>query len=74
MIDLPYGVKIVVQLIFYGGKGCSTLLLNDNCLSNKYNNTCTISDSAFRDFTSDYELNNGNPLFSVSEFEVYEIN
>ena len=59
---------------FFCGKGLSTLVLTDNCLNHNCNNTCPLADSAFMNFTFDYELNNGKQNFSVSEFEVYEIN
>ena len=58
---------------FYNNKGgLSTLYLNDNCF-NKDSNTCQIKDSSYTNFIKDYELNNGNLYFKVSEFELYEI-
>ena len=59
---------------FYGGRGCSTLLVSNNFLSDSNNNTCTLEDTAFNGFNSDYELNNGNQCFSISDFEIYEVN
>ena len=52
--------------------GLSTLVLVDKCL-NSNSNTCPIKDSVFINFSKDYELNNGNLFFRVSEFEIYEI-
>ena len=58
---------------FYNGNGSfSTLVVTDNCLKN-LSNTCCKNDSSFQNFTIDYELNNGNQNFNVSEMEIYEI-
>ena len=48
------------------------MVLVDKCL-NSNSNTCPIKDSVFINFSKDYELNNGNLFFRVSEFEIYEI-
>ena len=59
---------------FYNGKGgASTLRVNDVCLSNEYSNTCKISDTSFKGFCNDFELNNRKQCFSVFEFEIYEV-
>ena len=63
------------QLInFYNNKNnaYSTLVLVDRCINNKCN-TCQIKDTSYINFTKDYELNNGQLYFQVSEFELYEI-
>ena len=63
------------QLInFYNNKhnAYSTLALVDCCL-NKGGVTCQIKDTSYLNFTKDYELNNGQLSFQVSEFELYEI-
>ena len=59
---------------FYNNKNnaCSSLVLLDHCLNNKCN-TCQIKDTSYINFTKDYELNNGQLYFQVSEFELYEI-
>ena len=36
-------------------------------------NTAQISDTSYQNFSIDYELNNGEQYFNVSEMEVYEI-
>ena len=59
---------------FYRGRGCSTLRVSNNFLSYSCNNTCTLEDTAFNGFNSDYELNNGKQCFSISDFEIYEVN
>ena len=62
-----------VLINFYNNKGgYSTLYLNDNCF-NRCSNTCQIKDSSYTNFIKDYELNNGNLYFKVSEFGLYEI-
>ena len=59
---------------FHNAKGgYSTLYVINNCLS-KRSNTCCKNDSSYQNFTIDYELNNGNQFFIVSEMEIYEIN
>ena len=59
---------------FHNAKGgYSTLYVINNCLS-KRSNTCCKNDSSYQNFTIDYELNNGNQFFNVSEMEIYEIN
>ena len=63
-----------VLINFYNSKGgLSTLYLGENCLTSKNCTTCTIKDSSYTNFFRDYELNNGNQRFQVSEFELYEI-
>ena len=58
---------------FHNGNGkLSTLVVTDNCLKNS-SNTCCKNDSSYQNFTIDYELNNGNQNFNVSEMEIYEI-
>ena len=58
---------------FFNNKGgYSTLVLVDKCF-NIDSNTCPMKDSSYINFVKDYELNNGNPKFQVSEFELYEI-
>ena len=58
---------------FFNSKGgYSTLYLTDNFF-NKDSITCPIEDSSYINFSKDYELNNGNQNFKVSEFELYEI-
>ena len=59
---------------FYSGRGCSTLRVSNNYLSNDSNNTCNLNDTVFNGFNSDYELNNGNQCFSIIDFEIYEVN
>jgi hypothetical protein len=60
---------------FFNGKksGYSTLFVINNCLRSN-SNTCCKNDSSYQNFTIDYELNNGNQFFYVSEMEIYEIN
>ena len=48
------------------------MVLVDKCF-NIDSNTCPMKDSSYINFVKDYELNNGNPKFQVSEFELYEI-
>ena len=62
-----------VLIDFFNDKGgYATLGLIDNCFNND-SNTCQIKDTSFTNFLKDYELNNGNKNFKVSEFELYEI-
>ena len=62
-----------VLIDFFNGKGgYATLGLVDNCF-NSDSNTCQIKDTSFTNFLKDYELNNGNKNFKVSELELYEI-
>ena len=56
---------------FYNGKGCSSLYVYNDCLKAQ-GNTCTKTDTSYN-FSKDYELNNGNQNFYVSEMEIYEI-
>ena len=61
-------------IVFHNCKGnYFTLYVSNNCLWNP-SNTCSNNDSSFQNFTIDYELNNGNQFFYVSEMEIYEIN
>ena len=58
---------------FYNSKGgYSTLHIPDHCFNSNCN-TCPIKESAYTNFSKDYELNNGSQKFKVSEFELYEI-
>ena len=58
---------------FYNSKGhYSTLYIPDHCFNSNCI-TCPIKDSAYTNFSKDYELNNGSQEFKVSEFELYEI-
>ena len=62
-----------VLINFFNSKGrYSTLYLTDNFFY-KDSITCPIKDSSYINFSKDYELNNGNQNFKVSEFELYEI-
>ena len=63
-----------VLIDFHNNKNnaCSSLVLLDHCLNN-WCNTCQIKDTSYINFTKDYELNNGQLYFQVSEFELYEI-
>ena len=64
---------LMYYLIFFNDKGgYATLVLVDNCFNN-CSYTCKINDSSYTNFSKDYELNNGNQTFEVSEFELYEI-
>ena len=60
---------------FYNNKNNahSSLVLVDRCLNESGGNTCQIKDTSYINFTKDYELNNGQVFFQVSEFELYEI-
>ena len=60
---------------FYNSReGDSTLALPDGCLCNKcYSYTCSMNDTSYSNFSIDYELNDGENTFKVSEFELYEI-
>jgi len=57
---------------YYNGKGnYSSLYVNNNCLKEK-GLTCPKSDTSYN-FSKNYELNNGNQYFYVSEMEIYEV-
>ena len=67
------------QLInFWNGKDStsSSLVVVDKCFNNSScsNNTCKKNETSYEDIENDYEINNGDFQFYVSEMEVYEIN
>ena len=52
------------------GKGSYGIICIGGNLSG---NTAPISDTSYQNFSINYELNNGEQYFNVSEFEVYEV-
>ena len=63
------------QLInFWNGNSTfSSLVVVDKCFNNS-NNTCNKNETSYEGIENDYEINNGDFQFYVSEMEVYEIN
>ena len=57
-------------ICFYNGNGYGTIYIADNFVNC---HTSPISASSYQNFSRDFELNNGNEEFVVSEMEIYEI-
>ena len=58
---------------FNGTSSYPTLCIPDHFFETQ-SNTCEKNDTSYKDFTTDYELNNGNQYFFVSEMEIYQVN
>jgi hypothetical protein len=62
------------SIYFFNGTSSYPTLCVPNNFFTTQSNTCEKADTSFKDFSTDYELNNGNQYFFVAEMEIYEIN